>query len=207
MFERPLLAWALTRRLNGDRRPHAHGSRFGVATTIARPLRNVRASAHIGPNTATRRGFGEKHSKARPSVALVGRYLIDTSAAARMSHPEVSRRLHALLATGVVATTAALDAEALAAAPGHDEYEKRLAEHRSAREYVPTNDEHWHTALGAQRALAKLGAHHAVDIADLLTAALASAHKLVVVHYDTCFETAAKVLTFQHRWVMPRGTI
>jgi len=140
-------------------------------------------------------------------VALVGRYLIDTSAAVRMYHPEVSRRLRALLDTGVVATTASLDAEALSAAEGFDEYEQRLAEHRTTREYLPTNDEHWHTALGAQRALAKAGAHDAVDITDLLTAALASAHKVVVVHYDDCFETAATVLTFQHRWVMPRGTI
>lgn len=140
-------------------------------------------------------------------MALIGRYLIDTSAAARMSHPEVSRRLRALLATGVVATTASLDAEALAAVLGHEEYEERLADHRATREYLPTNDEHWHTALGAQRALAKTGVHQTVDIADLLTAALASAHKLVVVHYDECFETAATVLTFQHRWVMPRGSL
>ncbi|MDP7738918.1 PIN domain-containing protein [Mycobacterium paragordonae] len=140
-------------------------------------------------------------------MALVGRYLIDTSAAARMSHPEVSRRLRALLASGVVATTASLDAEALAAVSGHDEYEERLADRRATREYLPTNDEHWHTALGAQRALAKTGLHHMVDIADLLTAALASAHKLVVVHYDVCFEAAATVLTFRHRWVMPRGSL
>lgn len=155
----------------------------------------------------TRRRFGEKHAEAGTSVALVGRYIIDTSAASRMSHPEVSRRLRALLATGVVATTAALDAEALAAVPGLSEYEQRLADHRATREYLPTNDEHWHTALGAQRALAKVGAHNKVDITDLLTAALASAHKLTVVHYDAGFETAATVLTFRHRWVMPRGTI
>lgn len=153
------------------------------------------------------RGFGGNEKQAGESVALVGRYLIDTSAASLMSHPEVSRRLRALLGSGVVATTASLDAEALATVTDADEYEQRLADHRATREYLPTNDEHWHTALGAQRALAKTGEHNAVDIADLLTAALASAHKLVVVHYDTSFETAATVLTFQHRWVMPHGTI
>ncbi len=140
-------------------------------------------------------------------MALVGRYLIDTSAAARVSHPEVSRRLRALVGGGIVATTASLDAEALAAAPGPAEYEQWLAERRGACEYLPTNDEHWHTALGAQRALSQTGEHNKVDIIDLLTAAVASAHKLVVVHYDASFETAATVLTFQHRWVMPRGTI
>ena len=140
-------------------------------------------------------------------MALVGRYLIDTSAASRMSHPEVSRRLRALIDGCVVATTASLDAEALAAVPGLTEYEEQLAARRATREYLPTNDEHWHTALGAQRALAKTGEHNKVDIVDLLTAVVASAHKLTVVHYDASFEAAATVLTFQHRWVMPRGTI
>lgn len=140
-------------------------------------------------------------------MALIGRYLIDTSAASKMSHPEVSRRLRALVDGGVVATTASLDAEALVAATAPAEYEKLLADRRASREYLPTNDEHWHTALGAQRALANTGEHHKVDILDLLTAALAGAHKLIVVHYDACFEVAATVMTFQHRWVMPRGTI
>ena len=40
-------------------------------------------------------------------------------------------------------------------------------------------------------------------MADLLTATLGAAHQLTVVHYDDDFETAATVLTFQHRWVLP----
>ncbi|OBK27687.1 twitching motility protein PilT [Mycobacterium asiaticum] len=140
-------------------------------------------------------------------MALVARYLIDTSAASRMSNPEVARRLRALVSKGTVATTAALDAEAFAAVPGAAEFEQLLADRRATREYLPTNDEHWHAALGAQRALAKTCEHNRVDIVDLLTAALACAHKLTVVHYDAGFDTAATVLTFRHRWVMPRGTI
>jgi len=42
---------------------------------------------------------------------------------------------------------------------------------------------------------------------DLLTAVLAAAHNLTVVHYDSDFETAATVLAFEHRWVLPRGTL
>jgi predicted nucleic acid-binding protein len=41
----------------------------------------------------------------------------------------------------------------------------------------------------------------------LLTATLAAAHQLTVVHYDADFETAATALTFQHRWVLPRGSV
>jgi predicted nucleic acid-binding protein len=140
-------------------------------------------------------------------VALIARYLIDTSAAARMRHPEVSRRLRPLIEGGVVATTASLDAEALYSAHGPAEYEQLWTDRRAAYECLPTNDEHWQTALDAQRALATTGQHRAVGMADLLTATLASAHQLTVIHYDADFETAATVFDFQHRWVLPRGSL
>lgn len=45
-------------------------------------------------------------------------------------------------------------------------------------------------------------------MADLLTATLAAAHQLTtVIRYGADFETAATVLTFQHRWVLPRGSM
>ena len=43
-------------------------------------------------------------------MAVVARYLIDTSAAARMTNPEVADRLAPLIEAGLVATTAQLDA-------------------------------------------------------------------------------------------------
>jgi predicted nucleic acid-binding protein len=87
------------------------------------------------------------------------------------------------------------------------QYEQLWADRRVAYEYLPTNDEHWQIALGAQRALATMGRHRTVGMADLLTATLAAAHQLTVVHYEADFETAATVLTFNHRWVLPRGSI
>ena len=140
-------------------------------------------------------------------MAVIARYLIDTSAAARMRHPPVSRRLRPLIEGGVVATTASLDAEALYSARGPAEYEQLWADRRTAYEYLPIHDEHWQTALGAQRALATTSQHRAVGVADLLTAALAATHQLTVIHYDSDFETAATVLTFEHRWVVPRGSV
>jgi predicted nucleic acid-binding protein len=140
-------------------------------------------------------------------VALIARYLIDISAAARMRHPEVSRRLRPLIESGVVATTASLDAEALYSARGPAEYEQLWADRRAAYEYLPTDDEHWQTALGAQRALARNSQHRAVGVADLLTAALAAAHQLIIIHYDADFEAAATVLTFEHHRVLPRRSV
>lgn len=140
-------------------------------------------------------------------MALVASYLVDTSAAARMQHSAVSQRIAPLIEAGLVATTAGLDAEALYSARTPVEYERRWAVRRDAYEYLPTDDEHWHTALGAQRELARVGMHRSVGITDLLTAALAAAHNLTVLHYDADFDTAATVLAFEHQWVMPRGAL
>jgi predicted nucleic acid-binding protein len=72
---------------------------------------------------------------------------------------------------------------------------------------LPTEDEHWQAALQAQRELARQGRHRAVGMPDLLTAVLAAAHGLTVVHYDADFETAATVVAFEQVWVMPRGSL
>src|SRR5258705_12817355 len=124
-----------------------------------------------------------------------------------MHMADFSRRIAPLIEAGVVATTASLDAEALYSARGPAQYDQLWADRRTAYEYLPTDDEHWQTALGAQRALARLGQHRAVGVADLLTAALAAVHRLTVVHYDVDFETAPEVLTFDHQWVLPRGSV
>jgi len=140
-------------------------------------------------------------------VALTARYLIDTSAAARVRHPDVEARLSPLIELGLVATTATLDAEALYSARNPVDYEQLWADRRISYEYLATEDEHWQSALGAQRTLAREGRHRAVGIADLLTAVLAAQHRLVVIHYDADFEIASEVVEFDQRWVVPRGTL
>lgn len=140
-------------------------------------------------------------------MALIAAYLIDSSAAARMRHPPVAARLAPLIESGVVATTAVLDAESLYSTRSSEEYERVRADRRAAYEYIPTDDEHWQAALEAQRALAAGSRHRAVAMPDLLTAVVASAHRLTVIHYDSNFEIAAEVIEFEHRWVLPRGAV
>jgi predicted nucleic acid-binding protein len=140
-------------------------------------------------------------------VALIARHLIDTSAAARMTRPEVAARLAPLIEAGLVATTAQLDAEALYSARDSADYEQLWSDRRLAYEYLPTNDEHWQTALGAQRQLASTGRHRALGMTDLLIATLADAHDVTLIHYDADFEIAAEILPFRHQWVLERGTI
>ena len=140
-------------------------------------------------------------------MALIARYLIDTSAAARMTDPIVRARLEPLIVGGVVATCAILDAEALYSARNPVDYEQIRSDRSIAYEYLPTDDEHWHEAFNAQRELARTGRHRAVGIADLLTAVLAAEHRLTLVHYDADFDIAAEVIDFDHRWVTHRGTL
>jgi predicted nucleic acid-binding protein len=140
-------------------------------------------------------------------VAVVARFMIDTSAAARMRLPVVADRLEPLITGGLVATCATLDAEALYSARSPGEYEQVRADRREAYEYLPTDDGHWQRAFDAQRILARTGRHRAVGIADLLTAVLAAEHRVTIVHYDADFEIAADVLEFEHRWVLSRGTV
>ena len=139
-------------------------------------------------------------------MAVTARYLIDTSAAARMRHPDVAAQLGPLIDAAVVATCATLDAEALYSARSPAEYEQLRADRRAAYEYLPTEDTHWQRGFDAQRELARIGRHRAVGIADLLTAVLAADHNLTIVHYDADFEVAAEVLAFQHRWILARGS-
>lgn len=140
-------------------------------------------------------------------MALIARYVVDTSAAARMRSPQVATRLAPLIEAGLVATTAQLDAEALYSARNPVDYEQLWADRRLAYEYLPTEDEHWQTALTAQRKLAADGRHRAVGMADLLIAVLAIAHDVTLIHYDSDFDIASDVLPLQHRWVVERGSI
>jgi predicted nucleic acid-binding protein len=140
-------------------------------------------------------------------VAVIARFLIDTSAAARMKHPAIAAQLAPLVEGGLVATCAVLDAEALYSARSPAEYEQLRADRRYAYEYLPTEDTHWQLAFDAQRELARSGRHRAVGIADLLTAVLAGEHGMTLVHYDADFDIAAEVIDFDSRWVAPRGSV
>lgn len=140
-------------------------------------------------------------------MAVVARYLIDTSAASRMTSADVSSVVGPLIANGLVATAAPLDFEALWSARSSAEYEQLWQDRKIAYEYLPTNDEHWQTALDTQRALAQNGTLRAVKLVDLLVAALAEDHNVTVLHYDSDFEIVAQVLDFSHQWVVPRGTL
>jgi predicted nucleic acid-binding protein len=131
-------------------------------------------------------------------VAVIARFLIDTSAAARMGLPAVADRLEPLITGGLVATCATFDAEALYSARSPGKYARVPADRPEAYEYFPADDGHWQGAFDAQRVLARTCRHGAIGIADMLTAGLAAEYGATVLHYDGDFEIAAEVLDFEH---------
>lgn len=140
-------------------------------------------------------------------MAITAQFLIDTSASARVSEPSIGELVEPVVESGLAATTAVLDAEALFSARSANDFARIRARRRLVYEYLPTDDEDWQLAIDAQLRLAQQGRHRSVGVADMLTAVAAHKHRLTVLHYDADFETAAKVLDFEHRWIAEPGSL
>lgn len=140
-------------------------------------------------------------------MAVVARYLIDTSAAARMHHERVAQRLVPLITAGLVATCAPLDFEALFSARDLQDFEQIRADRHAAYEYLPVLDEHWQRAMDVQRSLAGVARHRGVGLTDLLVAAVAERHRITVLHYDSDYDTICEFTDLQAVWVIGRGDV
>jgi len=134
-------------------------------------------------------------------------YLIDTSAAARMSvNLHVRALVEGLIDDRVGATCITLDLEAgYSARPNEVAHVlKSRAEHLVRLDITEQAAER---AREVQILMASRGLHRAAGAFDLLTAAIAEQHRATVLHYDADFEHIASVTGQQQRWVAPRGTI
>ncbi|HEY5231286.1 MAG TPA: PIN domain nuclease [Galbitalea sp.] len=140
-------------------------------------------------------------------MALVAAYLVDTSAAARASHPQVASFVAPLVSGGLVGTCAALDFEALFSSRSASEYEEMRLDRRLSYEYLPTNNADWERALDVQRQLALKSQLRAVGMPDLLIAAVAERERVTIVHYDSDFDIIAAVTGQSAQWVAPRGSL
>jgi predicted nucleic acid-binding protein len=140
-------------------------------------------------------------------VAIVASYLVDTSAAARVSHPHVAGVVAPMISRGLVATCATLDFEALYSAQTPSEYEQIRSRRRASYEYLPTHDNDWSRALEVQRQLASKSRLRAMGMPDLIIAAVAERERVTIVHYDADFDTIASVTGQPMRWVAPRGSL
>lgn len=76
----------------------------------------------------------------------------------------------------------------------------------AAYEFLVTDQEVWDRALDVQRELAARSTTRAVGMSDLLVAAVAERHRVVVLHYDADFDHVASITGQPAEWVVPRGS-
>ena len=135
-------------------------------------------------------------------MAAVARYLADTSALARLHHPEVAAVLVPLIEWGVVATCGVIEFElGWAATRSSAEFDQVRTDRDAGYEWLATHDEDWRCALDTQAALWRGGHIRAVGLPDLLIAAVAERERVTVLHYDSDYELIAQVTGQPVHWI------
>lgn len=140
-------------------------------------------------------------------MAAVASYVADTSALARLHHPEVATVLAPLIEAGVVATCGVIEFELGWAARSSMELEQLRADRDAGYEWLATHDEDWRRALDVQASLWRSGRIRAVGLPDLLIAAVAERERVTVLHYDGDYDFIAQVTGQPTQWVVPAGTV
>src|ERR1700747_3433956 len=140
-------------------------------------------------------------------MAAVARYLADTSALARLRHPQVAAVLAPLIESGVVATCGVIEFELGWATRSGAEFDQVRADRDAGYEWLATHDEEWRRALDIQGTLWRGGHIRAVGLPDLLTAAVAERERVTVLHYDGDYDLIAQITGQPMQWIVPRGTV
>ena len=137
---------------------------------------------------------------------MSARYLLDKSALARMVHPTVRRRLAPVIEAGEAASCAVVDLEVLFSARTYDYYVETRRRRDLAYHQIPLTQDTFQRAIDVQQELARSG-HHRLPIPDLIIAAAAERASLTVLHYDSDFDSIARVTGQPVEWVVNRGSV
>lgn len=140
-------------------------------------------------------------------MALVARYLLDTSAWARMDAAAVAARCLPLVRSGLVATCSIVDLEVLYSARSPATYRATRADRALALDLLPIEQRVLDRAVDVQAALAERGEHRGASLPDLIIAAAAERAGVTVLHYDADYELIASVTGQPIDWVVPRGSL
>ncbi|PDP85771.1 VapC toxin family PIN domain ribonuclease [Glycomyces fuscus] len=124
------------------------------------------------------------------------RFLIDSSALWRVLRDEKYRLAwREVITEGAVGSCTVQRVEFRRSARNLDEYEQFNDMFEVLHPNVPVPKSSWQWVESAQYRLLRAGAHRALSSVDLLIAATAAHHGLVVLHDDNDFATAARHLT------------
>lgn len=132
-------------------------------------------------------------------------YLADRSALVRIDQPE-GGWLAAEILDGNVRRSSMTDLEIYYSARGPQDLRNVMDERTTGFGLVDTLQADWERAIEVMVLLAESGKHRAVGIPDLLIAAVAERHQLILVHYDGDFDHVGATTNQPTRWLAPRGT-
>ncbi len=135
---------------------------------------------------------------------MAARYLADTSAWNRSGR--VQDRWSELIEGNELALCAPIRLELLYSARGRADYDA-LAEDLLGLPNLSVDDRVEANALRAQAALARRGQHRGPTPVDLLIAAVAEAHGVILLHYDSHFDLIARATGQDAEWVGRRGSL
>lgn len=132
-------------------------------------------------------------------------HLLDSSVLTRLRHGAVREAIEVRAERGELGRAGISDLEIGYSARNAAEWD-RLEEALRAFELVETTAEHVRRAKQVQRMLA---AKHqrGRKVPDLLIAATAESHSLIVLHYDADFDRIAAVTGQSCEWVVPAGSV
>jgi predicted nucleic acid-binding protein len=132
--------------------------------------------------------------------------LADKSAIARIHLEPVHAVLGPMLSHGRLATCAIVDLEVLYSARSPGDYRGVLRGRRNYTDLAVT-PRVCSRAIEVQAELARRSQHRGVGLLDLIIAACAEIHGVLVLHYDADFDLIASVTGQPARWVVPRGSV
>lgn len=136
------------------------------------------------------------------------RYLIDTSALVRLLREPAARAAWEQQVTaGTLAVCPLTELELLYSARSKAHREELLTLLRASFGWVVMPERVYDLAAEVQAALTARGTHRSAGAVDLLVAATAQVHGLVLLHYDNDFPAIAEVTGQPVRWLADPGTL
>jgi len=135
-------------------------------------------------------------------------YLIDTSALVRLFRNGQPRaRWEQQITAGLVAVCPVVELELLYSARSKADRDELVELLRTAFGWVAIPERVFDRGAEIQAALTARGAHRSAGPVDLLVAATAELHALVLLHYDRDFERVAEVTGQPTQWLADAGSL
>lgn len=141
------------------------------------------------------------------AVSPTATWLVDTSALARLSVPEVDAVLRPRIDAGRVAVAAVTWLEIGYTARSRADHERSQRSVLERLQLVYGTPRSERRAIDVQERLMEVAHHRTVKLPDLLVAAIGETEGLTVLHYDADFDRVSDITGQPTEWVVGQGTI